>query len=148
MKKHDKTLMPELRISKRRSDLPQIMRIIFSSSFTRIDFGYGASAIYIRGGWINISPHTILQVQGMSKKYRLTDTIDIPYAPGHFEFESRHDWKVFSLIFEPLPMKSCLIRMVEEEPGNRNSFNYEDIEVDFGAAIEIILPDHNPVIIK
>jgi hypothetical protein len=45
-------------------------------------------------------------------------------------------------------MKSCLIRMVEEEPGNRSSFNYEDIEVDFGAAIEIILPDHNPVIIK
>lgn len=141
MSKKEKSVIPAFRIPEHKSNLPRLLRMVFSASATRLDFGYLASKLYRRGGWINIFPETFLQDQSTGKKYMLKDALDIPLAPDHFDFESRHDWRVFSLIFEPVPQKSCVLRMVEEEPGNHDSFNYSDLEIDFSNSMELYPQD-------
>ena len=107
-----------------------IMRVIMSDQFTRIDFGYSAPWIYVRGGWIRIAQHTYIQVQGSLKKYELIEAKNIPLAPEVFEFESTEDWRVFTLYFKPIPLKSCIIDIIEEEEPDENDFNFYGVSVN------------------
>jgi hypothetical protein len=108
---------------------PKILRIFLSEQHVRVDFGYVAPWIYHRGGWIHIKPHTYLQVKGSKKKYKLTDAKNIPIKPAKLDFESIEDWQVFSLFFEPIPVKKCVIDIIEEENPNEDDFNYYDIQL-------------------
>lgn len=107
----------------------QIMRVLMSKEFTQLDFGYVAPWIYERGGWIRIAQHTHLKVQGNKKKYALLEAKNIPIAPLQLDFKSKQDWQVFSLIFEPLPLKDCVIDMIEEENPSDNDFNFYNIQL-------------------
>jgi len=117
---------------------PVVLRIIISSEHTRIDFGYAAPWIYIKGGWIKIAPYTFIEVCGTKKRYHLKKTWNIPFAPEIFEFETNEDWKVFSLYFEPIPIKDCSINIIEEENPNDDDFNYYNIALKNIEQIELI----------
>lgn len=108
---------------------PIILRIILSKTELRIDFGYAAFNLYHYGGWIRIAPDTFVQVKGSPKRYPLKQAIQIPVAPRQLDFESQKDWRVFSLIFEPIPIKDCTIDIIEVENPSPNDFNYYGVQL-------------------
>ena len=130
MKKVQPHYLAEIDTGKQRKTNPVIMRIILNDQFTRIDFGYCAPWISVRGGWIRIAQHTYIQVQGSDKKYVLIEAKNIPLAPEVFEFESKEDWRVFTLYFKPIPIKSCNINIIEEENPTKNDFNFYGVSVN------------------
>lgn len=130
MKKVQPHYLAEIDTGKQRKTNPVIMRIILNDQFTRIDFGYCAPWIYIRGGWIRIAQHTYIQLQGSLKKYELIEAKNIPLAPEVFEFESKEDWRVFTLYFKPIPIKSCNINIIEEENPTKEDFNFYCVSVN------------------
>jgi hypothetical protein len=111
---------------------PMVLRVILSEEFTRIDFGYTTPWYYEKGGWIRISPKTYLQIEGMKEKYLLKDATGISLSPKRVHFESTEDWQFFSLYFEPIPMKDCVLNMIEAEKPTPNDFNYYGIELKKG----------------
>ena len=129
MKKTRKSYLPTIHLNESNKDNPEVLRIILSNESTQIDFGYVAPWIYVRGGWIRIAPYTFLRVQGSDKRYLLKEARNITLAPTQHHFESNEDWKVFSLIFEPIPLCECLIDIVEEEHPDENDFNFYGIHL-------------------
>lgn len=117
---------------------PTILRILLSDQFTQIDFGYAAPWIYLKGGWIDIAPQTYLRKVDSKEKYKLLNTQNIPISPARHDFESKTDWKVFSLFFEPLPIKDSVIEIIESEKPNTNNFNYYDIKLENVKEIEVL----------
>lgn len=113
------------------ADNPKVLRVILDREFTRIDFGYNATRKYIKGGWIRMSPKTYVQVQGSPEKFLLKETTGITIAPKKVEFQSVKDWQFFTLYFEPIPQKDCMINIIEEEKPSPNDFNY------YGIALKI-----------
>lgn len=109
---------------------PAVLRVILSKDFTQIDFGHVAPWIYTRGGWIRIAPYSYIQVVGMDKKYKLLDAVNIPISPDKHDYESTQDWQVFSLIFEPIPLKEYSINIIEEENPNERDFNYMNVKLE------------------
>jgi hypothetical protein len=110
-------------------DNPKVLRIILDPEFTRIDFGYNATRKYINGGWIRMSPKTYVQVEGSTDKYLIKDTSGITIAPKKVVFQSVKDWQFFTLYFEPIPQKDCVINIIEEEKPSPSDFNYYGIEL-------------------
>jgi hypothetical protein len=43
--------------------------------------------------------------------------------------ESTEDWQVFTLLFEPIPIKDCVIDIIEEESPDENDFNFYGIQL-------------------
>jgi hypothetical protein len=129
MKKNNKQYLAAIHTPHEQRQNPQVLRIILSDECTRIDFGYVAKWIYEKGGWIRIAPHTFIQVHGSEKRYALKEAINITLAPEQHHFESTEDWQVFTLIFEPIPIKDCVIDIIEEEEPDANDFNYYGIEL-------------------
>jgi hypothetical protein len=117
-------------------DNPKVLRVLLHPNFTRIDFGYNATAEFIKGGWIRMSPKTYVQVEGSMEKYLLKDTAGITIAPKKVVFKSHKDWQFFTLYFEPIPRKDCVINLIEEEKPTANDFNYYGIELKMGEGIE------------
>ncbi len=116
---------------------PDLLRIHLTSEHTKVDFGYVAKDIYINGGWIRIEPETFIENKITKQRYTLINAENIPLAPIHHYFESTKDWRYFSLYFPPLPQKDCVINIIEVENGTPNDFNYYNIEIKIGDAIEI-----------
>jgi hypothetical protein len=106
---------------------PCLLRFVMNEKFTRLDFGYAAPWIYEKGGWIHIAPYSYLKVKDSKKKYLLLSAQNIPISPDRHDFETIEDWKVFSLYFEPLPTKDCIVDLIEEENPTKNDFNYYEI---------------------
>ncbi len=117
---------------------PTILRILLSEQFTQIDFGYAAPWMYIKGGWIDIAPQTYIRKVDSKEKFKLINALNIPISPERHDFETKSDWKVFSLFFEPLPIKDCVIEIIEKENPNANNFNYYGISLENVKEIEVV----------
>jgi hypothetical protein len=117
-------------VNESNEDNPTLLRIILTDQYTRIDFGYAAPWIYVKGGWIRIAPYSYLQVNGSKEKYGFINAQNIPISPDRHEFESIEDWKVFSLFFEAIPLKDCVIDIIEEEKPSPDDFNYYGITLE------------------
>ena len=141
MKTTNKYFLADIEVGDQIKSNPEILRIILTEQYTRIDFGYVAPWIYVRGGWIRIAPHTYINVHGSSKAYKLIEAKNIPLAPDQFEFESTEDWRVFSLFFEPIPHKDCLIDIIEEDKPTKNDFNFYNILVKIDKNKEVFSAD-------
>jgi hypothetical protein len=135
MKRRNKKYLADIELGENGKANPVILRIILGDDCTQIDFGYAALSIYQKGGWIRISPETFIQVHGSEKRYPLQHAKNIALAPNKIEFESTQDWRVFSLFFEPIPMKDCVIDLVEELKPSPHDFNYYGIEVKTSTAV-------------
>jgi hypothetical protein len=127
LKMKNKTYLVQPILDEAQNSNPTILRILLNEQFTRIDFGYAAPWIYVKGGWIDIAPNTFIRIVYTNEKFKLVNTQNIPISPDRHDFESKSDWKVFSLFFEPLPLKDCVIEIIEEENPNANNFNYYEI---------------------
>jgi hypothetical protein len=125
--KNSEPILFEIAESKDIADNPKVLRVILDRELTRIDFGYNATRKYIKGGWIRMSPRTYVQVQGSPEKFLLKETTGITIAPKKVVFQSVKDWQFFTLYFEPIPQKDCVINIIEEEKPSPNDFNYYGI---------------------
>ena len=117
---------------------PIILRIILSEEHVQIDMGYAAQSIYDKGGWIDISPSSYLHLHGSEKRFKLIQTRNITLAPKKVNFESEADWCVFSLFFEALPLKDCIIDIIENPHPTQNNFNYYGIELSSIGSVELL----------
>jgi hypothetical protein len=135
--KNSEPILFEIAENKDIADNPKVLRVILDREFTRIDFGYNATRKYIKGGWIRMSPKTHVQVQGSPEKFLLKETTGITIAPKKVVFQSVKDWQFFTLYFEPIPQKDCVINIIEEEKPSPNDFNYYGIELKMDEGTQI-----------
>jgi hypothetical protein len=129
MKNRANTYLVDFEAGEQIKENPKILRIFMNEEFTQIDFGYVAPWKYESGGWIRIAPYSFLKVKGDNKMYKLIQAKNIPLSPEQFEFESTEDWRVFTLYFQPLPIKDCIFDIIEEVNPNSNDFNYTEINL-------------------
>ena len=130
-------LHPHVNDSESRNN-PKLLRIVLDTEFTRLDFGYSAISIYIKGGWFNIYPQTHLRVHGIAEPFPLTHADGVTFAPDRFHFESNKDWAYFSLYFKAIPIQSCVIDVIEEENPTKNNFNYYGVQVLMEEMMEVV----------
>lgn len=116
---------------------PILLRISLFPELTKIDFGYITTEKYDNGGWIKISPNTFIENSESKKRYSMTSAAGITIAPELRNFESKKDWQYFSLFFPAIPQKDCVLNIIEIENGNHNDFNYYNIALKMGDAVEI-----------
>ena len=117
---------------------PDLLRIILDTEYTKIDFGYTAKEMYIKGGWIRMEQNTFIEIKETGKRYVLTQAIGIPINPEHHYFESKKEWRYFSLYFPAIPQTDCMINIIEIENGSKNDFNYYDIELKMENGLEVL----------
>lgn len=117
---------------------PDLLRIILSPDYTKIDFGYTAKEMYIKGGWIRMEKDTFIEIKETAARYVLTQAVGIPINPEHHYFDSTKEWRYFSLYFPAIPQTNCTINIIEIENGSRNDFNYYEIEIGMENGIEVL----------
>jgi hypothetical protein len=133
--KNSEPILFEIAENKVTADNPKVLRVILHPDFTRIDLGYNTTTEFFKGGWIRMSPKTYVQVEGSSEKFLLKETTGITIAPKKVVFQSVKDWQFFTLYFEPIPQKDCVINIIEEEKPSPNDFNYYGIELKMDEGI-------------
>ncbi len=117
---------------------PDLLRIILSPDQTKIDFGYIAKEMYDNGGWIRLEKDTFMEIKETGKRYVLTQAVGIPINPEHHYFESKKDWRYYSLYFPAIPQIDCTINIIELENGSRNDFNYYGLELKMCEGVGIL----------
>jgi hypothetical protein len=137
MIKNSKKLVFNLNLLGHGESNPVLLRINLFPDLTKIDFGYTTTDMYINGGWIKISPDTFIENVVTKERYVMTNATGITIAPALRNFESKKDWQYFSLFFPPIKQKDMLINIIEELNGNKNDFNYYNIELKMEDGIEI-----------
>lgn len=135
--KNEKTLLFNVNKKGHARDNPDLLRIILSPNFTKIDFGYTAKEVYVNGGWIRIAPETFIEIRETQKRFVLDRTEGIPISPEHHYFESKKEWRYFSLYFPSIPQTNCNMNIIEIENGSTNDFNYHNITLDMKEGIEV-----------
>jgi len=137
MIKKDKNLVFHYNILGHGESNPLLLRIILLPELTKIDFGYITTEKYYNGGWIKISPDTFIEDVVTKERYKLTNAIGITIAPAKRNFESKKDWQYFSLVFPPIKQKDTVINIIEKVKGNKNDFNYYNVELKMADGIEV-----------
>jgi hypothetical protein len=138
MKTQKKKYILHPKVIKSYHENPDLLRIHLTPEYTKVDFGYVAKDIYINGGWIRIAPETFIENTITKQRYTLVNAENIPLAPMHHYFETKKDWRYFSLFFPSIPQKDCIINIIEVENGTPNDFNYYNIEIKMSDCIELI----------
>ena len=139
MIKNNKRLVFHLNTLGHGESNPILLRINLFPEFTKIDFGYITTDKYNNGGWIKISPDTFIENVETKERYTMTNAVGITIAPAKRNFESNKDWQYFSLYFTPIKQKDTLINVIEKIKGNKNDFNYYNIQLKMQDGIEILL---------
>jgi len=137
IKNNHKRFLISLNEFEQPKEAPQILRIILDDLATQIDFGY-SSTWKNEYGTIEISPQTFIKVQGTTRKFLLIKTINIPIAPEGMKSFSRHDWIVFTLFFDPIPVEECVFDIIEESENHRKIFNYRGLKFEFATKMELL----------
>jgi hypothetical protein len=101
--------------------------IEFSDEYTRIEFIYRSSMIYVNGGWIQMDPNAFIRPVGSSVKYRLIKTEGIPLAPSKHYFRSKGEYHTYTLIFPALPGNTKQIDIIEREESG-TYFNFYNVD--------------------
>ena len=104
----------------------RVKSIELSDEYTRIDFIYRSSDLYINGGWIQIDRKSFIRTVGSEIKHYLIQAINIPYTPQKHYFKKKGEFFSYSLIFPALPKNTKSIDIIEREaPGTY--FNFYDV---------------------
>ncbi|MFM1829018.1 MAG: hypothetical protein RL624_1259 [Bacteroidota bacterium] len=105
----------------------RVQSIEATSEYTRIDFVYRSSMIYINGGWIQMDAGAYIQPVGSATKYGLIKAVGIPIAPLKLYFKRQGQYHTYTLFFPPLPKDTTKINIIEKEaPGT--FFNFYGID--------------------
>ena len=132
----NKTLLLTLNKKSHSKGNPDLLRITLFPDRTKIDFGYTAKEMYDSGGWIRMEKDTFIEIKETGKRYFLTHSEGIPINPEYHYFESKKEWRYFSLFFPAIPLTNCTINIIEIENGSKNDFNYYDIELKMEDGLE------------
>jgi hypothetical protein len=89
--------------------------IEFGDDYTRIDFIFRSSMVYINGGWIQMERNSFIRPTGSTTKYTLLRAIGIPIAPLKHYFKRKGEYYNYSMIFPALPMDTKTIDIIEKE---------------------------------
>jgi hypothetical protein len=135
--KRNKTLLFTINKKGHSKENPDLLRIICSPEYTKIDFGYTAKSKYESGGWIRMEKSTFIEIIETKERLVLTSTSGIPINPEYHYFESTKDWRYFSLFFPPIPQKDCSLNIIEKENGNKNDFNYYNVLLNMADGVEV-----------
>ena len=114
---------------------PILPRINLLPEYTKIDFGYTTTNIYNNGCWIKIAPETHIENK---ECFTMTKAVGITIAPAKRNFESKKDWQYFSLYFPPIKQNDTTINIIEKIKGNKNDFNYYNIELNIKDGVEVL----------
>ena len=107
----------------------RLKSIEFSDEYTRIEFIYRSSMIYMNGGWIQMDPNAFIRPVGSSVKYRLIKAEGIPIAPMKHYFRSKGEYHTYTLIFPALPGNTKQIDIIEKEgDGTGSYFNFYNVD--------------------
>jgi hypothetical protein len=105
----------------------RIKSIESTEEYTRIDFIYRSSMIYIDGGWIDMDAGAYIQPVNSNVKYGLIKAIGIPIAPQKHYFNRKGEFHTYTLIFPALPKNTTQINIIEKEaPGT--FFNFYGVD--------------------
>ena len=118
---------------------PILLRLLLTDSYTKADFGYTTSDVFINGGWIKIAQETFIEDAVTLARYPLLRAEGITIAPALKEFKSKKDWQYFSLYFQPIPQKNCTIHIIEAIEATVNDFNYYNIEIEIAAGVGVLI---------
>lgn len=105
----------------------RINSIEATDTYTRIDFIYRSSMIYVNGGWIQIDAGCYIQPANSSKKFGLVKAIGIPIAPEKYYFNRRGEFHTYTLIFPALPKNTTQIDIIEKEASG-TYFNFYGVD--------------------
>lgn len=112
------------------SDNLQLLRVTTGPDYTKLDFGYKAPDYYTRGGWVKINRESHLLADGKALRYDLINANHIPYGPDLLHFNSSNEWLYFSLVFQPVPISTKLIDLIEQVNPADTDFNIYNIRLD------------------
>jgi len=138
MKKNNKKLVFHIEKYGHGESNPIVLRISLFPEYTKIDFGYVTTDKYNNGGWIKISPKTFIENSITKDRFVLTNAIGITIAPAKRNFESNKDWQYFSLYFPPIKQEDSTINIIEKINGNKNDFNYFNIELKIANGLVVL----------
>ncbi|RAR73793.1 hypothetical protein [Flavobacterium aciduliphilum] len=138
MIKNSKKLVFHLNVFGHGDSNPVLLRIHLFPEFTKIDFGYITTNMYINGGWIKIAADTFIENVATKERYTLIKAEGITIAPAKHNFKSKKDWQYFSLYFPPVKQKDMTLNIIEKVKGNKHDFNYYNIELKITDGIEVI----------
>ena len=138
MKKAKKSVVFHFHFNGHSNSNPKIVRIQLYPEYTKVDFGYTAREIYYRGGWIRMASDTFIEIIETGERFTLINAENIPLAPIHHYFESKKDWRYYSLFFPPIPMQDCTINIIEVENGTPNDFNYYNLPLRMEEGMELL----------
>lgn len=117
---------------------PSLLRIIWTSDYLQIDFGYPTRSIYINGGWVNFGANAYLEDIKNGKKYQLIDADNIVLSPDKVEFDYNKARLFFSIKFEPIPLSDAVYNLFESDGRTENDFFYTGIHFDPKQLVEVI----------
>lgn len=101
----------------------RIKSIEATDNYTRIDFIYRSSHLYVNGGWIQMDAGAYIQPVNSNSKYGLIKAIGIPIAPQKHYFKRQGEFHTYTLIFPALPKNTRQIDIIEKEaPGTYFNF--------------------------
>ena len=108
-----------------------ILRIQILPEYTKVDYGYLAVNHYIRGGWVQIYENSFIRDLKTKKCYSFIKAENIPIAPTKHFFTSNYDYLYYSLYFEPIPVDTEFIDIIESEEGG-TYFNFYKVNIGDG----------------
>jgi hypothetical protein len=115
----------------------RVKSIEITENYTRIDFIFRSSKVYINGGWIQIDRNSYIAPVGSDVKYKLIKAEGIPIAPTKHYFKRQGETHCYSLLFPALPKDTKRIDIIEKlERGTY--FNF--FNVDFSEWMSIPHP--------
>ena len=115
-----------------------ILRIHLLPEYTKVDFGYIAKNHFIRGGWVQIYENTFIRDCNNGTKYSFIKADNIGVAPHKHYFTSNFVYLYYSLYFEPIPVDTAKIDIIENEETNKRFFNFYEIELDLNKLEKIL----------
>lgn len=108
----------------------ELLRICNEDDLTRIDFIYRANALFVNGGWAQISPQSFIRPVGSDMKLMLVKAVNIPYAPNKHYFKSHTEILIYTLYFPRIPAGTLTIDIIEEETTDPMYFNFYNISIE------------------
>jgi len=115
---------------RRSSNYMDIMRIVLTEDYTKIDFIHYPDKKYINGGWVQIQRNMFIRTLGSKDKLTLLKAINIPIAPNKHWYKSVHECLYFTLLFPSIPKSTTHIDIIEIEGGDSTFFNFYGVSMN------------------
>lgn len=130
------TQNPKVQRANHSSSVVSIETIERYSHQTIVHFKY--TNLYDYDGWVNIMPSTCIQT--ISKQYKLTEAVGIPYSPQKHVFQYKGETLRFSLIFPAIEENISIMNIIEDS-SSQSAFNFYGIDISSNAVYDYTNPE-------